>query len=65
MIGVTRWSLVDRDADVAHDVADDRDHDIGVEGTEQDGEAAGADRDAAPAACGAVSCELGITPAAW
>ena len=40
--------MVDRDADGADDVAHDRDHDIGVEGTEEYGQAAGADRDAAP-----------------
>ncbi len=40
--------VVDRDPDGADDVAHDRDDDIGVEGSEQDGQAAGADRDDAP-----------------
>ncbi len=39
--------LIDRDADGVDDVAHDGDHDIGVEGTEQDGEAARADGDSA------------------
>jgi hypothetical protein len=39
--------LVNRDADVMHDVADDGDHDIGVQRPQQYREAARADRDPA------------------
>jgi len=40
--------VIDRDADGGDDVAHDGDHDVGVEGTEQYGQAACADRDSAP-----------------
>ena len=39
--------LVNRDADITHDVGHDRDDDVGVEGTQGDREATGTDRQAA------------------